>query len=246
MYRERVKENTRRALEWRRKNGMAVSQTGFARQIVVRDRTGCAKPRQQFDKHAGDVKLVEWDTQQLAYIAEITERLGQGEDVARVAADFWARGILDHRDLLWGQVQSKPGKGTGNRYEWYRRAARWFHRAKHKGELPLPYREIAGTIPEPKGFTVEESAPAGRTHARSPSPRASPCPSGRRRSVPLPCCRPVSSAWTGPPRTGCDGTPSRTATALPHRADVAATVRKWLSPNTVPTTLPGRVALRYE
>ncbi len=61
MYRETVKENTRRALEWRKKNGMAVSQTGFARRIVVRNRAGNPKPRQQFDKHAGDVKLVEWD-----------------------------------------------------------------------------------------------------------------------------------------------------------------------------------------
>ena len=156
MYRETVKENTRRALEWRRKNGMAVSQTGFARRIVVRDRTGNSKPRPQFDKHAGDVKLVEWDTQQLAYISEIAERLGRGEDVAHVAADFWARGLLDHRGLPWGQVQAKPGKGTGNRYEWYRRAARWFHRAKHKGELPPPYRELAGAIPEPKGFTLSK------------------------------------------------------------------------------------------
>jgi hypothetical protein len=60
-------------------------------------------------------------------------------------------------------VQSKPGKGTGNRYEWYRRAARWFHRAKHKGELPLPYREIAGTIPEPKGFTLSKRPKKKRT-----------------------------------------------------------------------------------
>jgi hypothetical protein len=163
MYRETVKENTRRALEWRRKNGMAVSQTGFARQIVVRDRAGCAKPRQQFDKHAGDMKLVEWDTQQLAYIAEIAERLGQGEDVAHVAADFWARGLLDHRGLPWGQVQAKPGKGTGNPYEWYRRAARWFHRAKHNGELPPPYRDIAGTIAEPKGCTLSKRPKKKRT-----------------------------------------------------------------------------------
>jgi hypothetical protein len=169
MYRETVKENTRRALEWRRKNGMAVSQTGFGRRIVVRDRTGNPKPRQQFDKHAGDVKLVEWDQEQLRYIVEIAERLGRGEDVARVAADFLARGILDHRGLPWGQVQAKPGKGTGNRYEWYRRAARWFHRAKHKGELPPPYCDIAGTIQEPKGFTVSKRPKKKRTPAVSPA-----------------------------------------------------------------------------
>ena len=71
-----------------------------------------------------------------------------------MAADFWARGLLDHRGIPWGQVQAKPGKGTGNRYEWFRRAARWFHRAKHKGELPPPYSEIARTITEPKTFMV--------------------------------------------------------------------------------------------
>ena len=59
-----------------KKNGMAISQTGFGKRIVVRGRTGSVKPRQEFDKHAGDVKLVEWDEQQLAYIAEIAERLG--------------------------------------------------------------------------------------------------------------------------------------------------------------------------
>ena len=56
----------------------------------------------------------EWDMQQLAYIAEIAERLGKGEDVLLVVADFWGRGIKDHRGLPWGQVQHKDGKGTGN------------------------------------------------------------------------------------------------------------------------------------
>ena len=170
MYRETVKENTRRALEWRRKNGMAVSQTGFARLIVVRDRAGCAKPRQQFDKHAGDVKLVEWDSQQLAYIGEIAERLGRGEDVAHVAADFWARGLLDHRGLPWGQVQSKPGKGTGNPYEWYRRAARWFHRAKHNGELPPAYGELAPGNPGAAGLHHRQAAEE-EAHAHSAAGR---------------------------------------------------------------------------
>ena len=73
---------------------------------------------------------------QLAYIAEIAERLGKGEDVLLVVADFWGRGIKDHRGLPWGQVQAKPGKGTGNGFEWFRRARRWFHRMKHAGKLP--------------------------------------------------------------------------------------------------------------
>ena len=149
---------------------MAVSQTGFARLIVVRDRAGCAKPRQQFDKHAGDVKLVEWDSQQLAYIGEIAERLGRGEDVAHVAADFWARGLLDHRGLPWGQVQSKPGKGTGNPYEWYRRAARWFHRAKHNGELPPAYGELAPGNPGAAGLHHRQAAEE-EAHAHSAAGR---------------------------------------------------------------------------
>ena len=57
--------------------------------------------------------------EQLAYIAEIAERLGKGEDVLLVVADFWGRGIKDHRGLPWGQVQHKEGKGTGNGFEWY-------------------------------------------------------------------------------------------------------------------------------
>ena len=94
--------------------------------------------------------------QQLAYIAEIAERLGKGEDVVLVVADFWGRGIKDHRGLPWGQVQHKAGKGTGNGFEWYWRATRWFHRMKHAGKLPPPYCDTAHTIPEPRRFTVEK------------------------------------------------------------------------------------------
>jgi DNA invertase Pin-like site-specific DNA recombinase len=96
----------------------------------------------------------EWDFEQLGYIAEIAERLGKGEDIARVAEDFWNRQIKDHRGLPWGKVQPKAGKGTGATYAHFHRATRWFHRAKHAGELPPPWNEIAATIPEPKGSTV--------------------------------------------------------------------------------------------
>jgi hypothetical protein len=101
-------------------------------------------------------KKSEWDMQQLAYIAEIAERLGKGEDVVLVVADFWGRGIKDHRGLPWGQVQHKADKGTGNGFEWYWRATRWFHRMKHAGKLPPPYCDTAHTIPEPPRFTVEK------------------------------------------------------------------------------------------
>ncbi len=50
----------------------------------------------------------------------------------------------------------KEGKGTGNGFEWYWRATRWFHRMKHAGKLPPPYCDTAHTIPETKLFTVEK------------------------------------------------------------------------------------------
>jgi hypothetical protein len=63
---------------------------------------------------------------------------------------FWGRGIKDHRGLPWGQVQHKDGKGTGNGFEWYWRATRWFHRMKHAGKLPPPYCDTAHAIPWPE------------------------------------------------------------------------------------------------
>jgi putative DNA-invertase from lambdoid prophage Rac len=131
-----IGERTAEALQWRKQQGLACNRAAFGRRKVG--------------------NLSEWDTQQLAYIAEIAERLGKGEDVTLVVADFWARGIKDHRGLPWGQVQHKPGKGTGNGFEWYWRATRWFHRMKHAGKLPPPYCDAARTIPEPSRFTVEK------------------------------------------------------------------------------------------
>jgi hypothetical protein len=131
-----IGERTAEALQWRRQQGLACNRAGFGTRKVG--------------------KRSEWDMQQLGYIAEIAERLGKGEDVVLVVADFWGRGIKDHRGLLWGQVQHKDGKGTGNGFEWYWRATRWFHRMKHAGKLPPPYCDTAHTIPEPPRFTVEK------------------------------------------------------------------------------------------
>ena len=94
-----IGERTSESLQWRRQQGLACNRAGFGIRKVG--------------------KRSEWDMQQLAYIAEIAERLGKGEDVVLVVADFWGRGIKDHRGLLWGQVQHKEGKGTGNGFEWY-------------------------------------------------------------------------------------------------------------------------------
>jgi putative DNA-invertase from lambdoid prophage Rac len=114
-----IGERTSETLQWRRKQGLACNRAGFGGRKVG--------------------KRSEWDMQQLAYIAEIAERLGKGEDVVLVVADFWGRGIKDHRGLLWGQVQHKNGdgdeNGKGNPFEHYWRATRWFHRMKHVGKL---------------------------------------------------------------------------------------------------------------
>jgi DNA invertase Pin-like site-specific DNA recombinase len=131
-----IGERTSESLQWRRQQGLACNRAGFGRRKVG--------------------KGSEWDMQQLAYIAEIAERLGKGEDVLLVVADFWGRGIKDHRGLPWGQVQHKAGKGSGNGFEWFWRATRWFHRMKHAGKLPPPYCDTAHTIPEPRRFTVEK------------------------------------------------------------------------------------------
>ena len=114
-----ISERTRDALQWRRQQGWPAIVPALEQRKVG--------------------KRSEWDMQQLAYIAEIAERLGNGEDVVLVVADFWGRGIKDHRGLLWGQVQHKNGDGNGNgkgnAFEWYWRATRWFHRMKHSGKL---------------------------------------------------------------------------------------------------------------
>jgi putative DNA-invertase from lambdoid prophage Rac len=134
---DNIRERTASGREWRKSHGMWCVYASYGKRKII-DPDG--------------TRRWEWDLQQLAHIAEIAERLGRGEDVGLVAADFWQRGIKDHRGLPWGEMQHKPGKGTGNKYEHYRRATRWFHRAKHRGELPPPYCEVAATIPECPGI----------------------------------------------------------------------------------------------
>ena len=63
-----IGERTAEALQWRRQQGLACNRAGFGTRKVG--------------------KRSEWDIQQLAYIAEIAERLGKGEDVVLVVADF--------------------------------------------------------------------------------------------------------------------------------------------------------------
>ena len=97
-----------------------------------------------------------WDEQQLRYIADIAERLGNGEDAARVMIDFHRRGLRDHHGRLWGSIQPRDGKKIkGSPVEHYHKVTRWFHRAAAKGELPSPWNELAVMIPTRPGFTVE-------------------------------------------------------------------------------------------
>ena len=52
-------------------------------------------------------KVLEWDMEQLRYIAEIARRL-PSEGPAKVAKDFWKRGVKDRRGRLWGKQVPKP------------------------------------------------------------------------------------------------------------------------------------------
>jgi DNA invertase Pin-like site-specific DNA recombinase len=145
---ERATELTQR----RKEDGLAYGGVPFAKKIVVR----------------GGVKVLEWDFEQLAYIAEIAERLPT-EGPAKVAKDFWRRRVKDRRGRLWGQQTPRPrpkslalfemlvrgGPPHRTPYKQFSRAAQWFHRMKRKGLLPPPYGELALTMQEPKRFREE-------------------------------------------------------------------------------------------
>ena len=131
-------ERATEAAQSRKENGRAYCNPPMARKIVNRN----------------GVKLLEWDEQQLCYIAEIAERLPK-EGAAKVAQDFWKRKIKDRRGRLWGRQKPKPFGRYRTPYQQFHRAARWFHRMKRKGLLPPPYGELALTMQEPKGFREE-------------------------------------------------------------------------------------------
>ena len=138
--------------QWRKENGLAYGGVPIAKKIVERD----------------GAKVLEWDMKQLGYIAEIARRLPT-EGPAKVAKDFWKRRVKDRRGRPWGQQTPKPklrsmavlkmlAKGRQSYrtpYQQFYRAARWFHRMKHKGLLPPPYGELGLLMQEPKGFRVE-------------------------------------------------------------------------------------------
>lgn len=135
----RIFERTQRAIQRKKELGLLIYQPGLGRKKIV-------------DEHGSHG---EWDYEQLAIIAEISERIGKGQDPAKVAADLWRRGIKDHRGKPWGKVyHTGKGKGQGSEVENFQRAVRWFHRQKHAGKLPPPYCDMAKLIPEGSRFTV--------------------------------------------------------------------------------------------
>ncbi len=115
-------ERATEAAQSRKENGRAYCNPPMARRIVNRN----------------GVKLLEWDEQQLCYIAEIAERLPK-EGAAKVAKDLWKRGIKDRHGRLWGRQKAKPFSRYRTPYQQFHRAVRWFHRMKRKGLLPSPF-----------------------------------------------------------------------------------------------------------
>jgi hypothetical protein len=136
----------------RKEEGLAYGGAPFAKKIVKRR----------------GAKVLVWDMEQLGYIAEIARRLPL-EGAAKVAEDFWKRGIKDRRGRLWGKQTPRPKPQSlaifemlarGRRshctpYKQFYRAALWFHRMKRKGLLPPPYSELGMLMQEPKGFREE-------------------------------------------------------------------------------------------
>ncbi|MBN2580955.1 MAG: recombinase family protein [Pirellulales bacterium] len=141
-----------KAAQSRKDRGLAYCNPRLGRKIVERD----------------GVKVLEWDMDQLTFIAEIARRLPR-EGAAKVAQDFWRRGVKDRRGRPWGRQVPKPkiqamaalemlirGRRTNRSpYQQFYRAARWFRRMYHAGLLPAPYDTLALTVQEPKSFRAE-------------------------------------------------------------------------------------------
>ena len=145
-------ERATEAAQSRKENGLAYGGVPTAKKIVKRN----------------GAKVLEWDMEQLGYIAEIARRLPK-EGPAKVAKDFWKRKIKDRHGRLWGKQTPKPkpqalailemvvrdGPPHRTPYRQFCRAALWFHRMKRKGLLPPPYDELGLLMQEPKGFREE-------------------------------------------------------------------------------------------
>jgi DNA invertase Pin-like site-specific DNA recombinase len=134
---ERATESAR----WRKQVGLAYCNPPTARKIVERN----------------GMKVLEWDMEQLEYIAQIAERIAK-EPAEKIAKDFWARGIKDRHGRPWGKQTPRPFRRYRSPYQQFYRAAQWFHRMKRKGLLPTPYCELGLLMQEPKRFRLEPKA----------------------------------------------------------------------------------------
>ncbi len=129
-------ERLTEAVQVRRERGLAYCNPPLGRRIV----------------HRKGVKLLEWDMEQLAFIAEIAKRVPK-EGAAKVARDFWDRGIKDRRGRPWGKQVPRPKpkalavleilvrrrRPHRTPYQQFYRAVQWFNDMKRRGILPAPY-----------------------------------------------------------------------------------------------------------
>lgn len=153
----RIADRTSRAIKRKKELGLLIHKTGFGR-TKIKDPNGGAH--------------WEWDIDQLKIIAEIADRRGRGEACMSILRDLWRRGIKDHRGKPWGKVEhTGVGKQNTSETDWVYRAVRWFHRKKHKGELPPPWGELASLIPEGKRFTPEKKSRKKRDKPVAIDPR---------------------------------------------------------------------------
>jgi putative DNA-invertase from lambdoid prophage Rac len=140
--RERLME----AIRSRQERGIRQpNHAGYGRKIVVEN----------------GLKRLEWDMQQLEYIAEIVRRnTVNKESIYLIALDFWRRGVKDHRGVRWGWPKT-PNPDMKSATKHFLGARTWFLRAKHAGILPPPYDDIAANIPEHKQFhlSVQPTGP---------------------------------------------------------------------------------------
>lgn len=98
----------------RKENGLAYGGVPLGKKIVERNGS----------------KVLEWDMEQLGYIAEIAKRLPT-EGPEKVAKDFWRRRVKDRRGRLWGQQTPRPKPQTLTIFEMLARG-RPPHRTPYK------------------------------------------------------------------------------------------------------------------
>ena len=179
MFKEALRANITRALQFRKANGMAAGPTPLFKRKVIEIRTDPSGKMRTF-------KRLEWDMHALAVVAEAAVRRGRKESWESIATDFWTRGIMDHRGQPWG---FQPGSSTSACYCPWNRMSKWvrrFHELAFAGELPPPYDQpdVMLTIPFPPNSDFwkrtngevrkyeRQPIPAPRLHSSRPAAKA--------------------------------------------------------------------------